>query len=72
MTRQERVVAPHQHLTRPNAPFIPSSSERWDSGPLTIPIVAETDHFAPHRRTTTILRICTIRFSAERVRLEPI
>src|SRR5580704_17695623 len=46
MTRQERVVAPHHHLTRPSAPFIPSSSERWDSGSLTIPIVAETDHFA--------------------------
>jgi hypothetical protein len=46
MTRQERVVAPHHHLTRPSAQFIPSSSERWDSGPLTIPIVAETDHFA--------------------------
>jgi hypothetical protein len=46
MIRQERLVAPHHHLTRPSAPFIPSSSERWDSGPLTIPIVAETDHFA--------------------------
>jgi hypothetical protein len=47
MTRQERVVAPHHHLTRPSAPFIPSSSERRDSGPLTIPIVAETAYFAP-------------------------